>query len=220
MHGERMKPANDPRIDYKEVVRENYNKCAQAYGSSRSNVPNGEIEVLMERLPEKSRVLDIGCGNGVPNLVALSKYFKVTGVDISEEQIARAKRNVPNGNFLCCDIMKRDFGESEFDAIISYYAVFHLPKEEHMELFRRVYKWLSQSGYFIATLGCNDEEPYTEDDFFGVTMYWSNYGKDQYRAMLTEAGFHILDSFSVGHGYDETAVTKKKEEHPVFVMKK
>ena len=38
---------------------------------------------------------------------------------------------------------------------------------------------------FLCTLSDYPEEGYTEDDFFGVTMYWSNYGIHEYREILT-----------------------------------
>jgi 2-polyprenyl-3-methyl-5-hydroxy-6-metoxy-1,4-benzoquinol methylase len=46
-------------------------------------------------------VLDLGCGAGVP--VAremIARGFKVTGVDISAQQIEQARRNVPEAQFI------------------------------------------------------------------------------------------------------------------------
>ena len=41
------------------------------------------------------RVLDLGCGAGVPIARRLAERYKVTGVDISERQIMLVRRNVP-----------------------------------------------------------------------------------------------------------------------------
>jgi SAM-dependent methyltransferase len=214
-----MKPANNPAINYKELVRDNYDQCATEYAHARSVVPNSEIEILIQNLPKKSRILDIGCGNGSPNCVALSRYFHVTGIDISEKQIEYAKKNVPGGDFFCQDVMKQNLPQSNFDAVISFYTVFHLPKEEHYTLFSRIYNWLKPSGYFITTLGIVDEESYTEDNFFGTTMYWSHFGTEQYRNMLLEIGFTILDHSSSSHGYTGEA-GNKPENHATFVLQK
>jgi cyclopropane fatty-acyl-phospholipid synthase-like methyltransferase len=214
-----MKPANNPAINYKELVRGSYDECATAYANARSGIPNTEIEILVQNLPKGSRILDIGCGNGSPNCVALAAHFQVTGIDISKNQIDHAKRNVPSGVFYCHDVMEKNFDGSYFDAVVSFYAIFHLPKEEHGELFRRIYSWLKPSGYFIATLGSENEEAYTEDDFFGTTMYWSNFGKEQYTKMLLETGFKIFHYSSTGHGYTDPE-GYKQEQHTTFVLQK
>jgi 2-polyprenyl-3-methyl-5-hydroxy-6-metoxy-1,4-benzoquinol methylase len=214
-----MKPANNPAIHYKELVRDNYDQCVTEYSKARSVTPNTEVEILIQNLQKRSRILDIGCGNGSPNCVALSRYFRVTGIDISKKQIENAKKNVPDGDFFCQDVMQQIFNQSRFDAVISFYTIFHIPKEEHNKLFTRIYNWLKPSGYFITTLGNEDEETYTEDNFFGTTMYWSHFGKEQYRSMLLKIGVKILDDNNSAHGYtDESG--RKQENHATFVLQK
>lgn len=48
-------------------------------------------------IPKDATVLEIGCGSG--NLLSLLNTKKVTGLDISEKQIAAARKNVPWGTF-------------------------------------------------------------------------------------------------------------------------
>jgi 2-polyprenyl-3-methyl-5-hydroxy-6-metoxy-1,4-benzoquinol methylase len=51
------------------------------------------------------RLLDLGCGCGVPVARELVRHgVSVTGVDISEVQIARAHQLVPHGVFVVADI--------------------------------------------------------------------------------------------------------------------
>ena len=57
-----------------------------------------------------------------------------------------------------------------FNGAVAFYSVFHIPREEHPELFRRVYDWLQPGGYLLCTLTGFGEEAYTEDDFYGVTL--------------------------------------------------
>ena len=49
-------------------------------------------------------------------------------------------------------------------------------------------------GYLVCTLSHRSEEGYTEEDFFGVTMYWSNYGLSEYLEMLAGAGFVVVEA--------------------------
>ncbi len=68
----------------------------------------------------------------------------------------------------------------------------------------------------LATVTPDAEAAYTENDFFGATMYWSNYGLADYQAILTRIGFRLVDTVSVGHGYAPEA-RMPTEQHPVIL---
>ena len=64
---------------------------------------------LHSLLPAAARVLDAGCGCGVPvarDLVAAGHH--VTGVDVSAVQIDRARRLVPAAEFVRADLTTLD----------------------------------------------------------------------------------------------------------------
>lgn len=211
-----MKPALDPTIDYKRLVAEGYNTCAESYEQARRETVHPEIKWLKSQLPNRAHVLDIGCGSGLPVARELAKRFHVTGVDISAEQIRRARENVRHAEFFHSDIMALDFPAASFDAVVALYAIFHIPRGEHDRLFRNIRRWLKPGGYLLATLSGEPEEAYTERDFFGAPMYWSNYGMSEYRAMLAEAGFEIVSADEIGHGYSLDA---PKENHPLVICR-
>jgi len=81
--------ADDP----KQLVRRGYDVMSRRYDEGTGADPKYRnwIDALIARLDGGSRVLDVGCGSGVPmarELVAAGHH--VTGVDISEVQIGRA----------------------------------------------------------------------------------------------------------------------------------
>ncbi len=213
-----MTPANDPSVDYRALVRRGYDTCAQAYDGSRRTEPGTELEALSSRLQDGDSVLDIGCGAGVPIARSLARRCRVTGVDLSPEMLRHARRNVPDAHFICDDIMCVDLPPAGFDAVVAFYTVFHLPRELHAELFHRVYRWLRPRGLFLCTLSAYSEDGYTEDDFFGVTMYWSNHSIRQYREILTGIGFSLLQVSATGHGYQEG--TQPPERHPLVLARR
>ena len=192
---------DDTKYDYKELVKKGYDKCAEKYMKARISEKEESLELLIERLKNGSAVLDIGCGSGIPVAKQLSKNYKVVGIDISQSQIELAKENVKNAKFYCDDIMKTDLENESFDGVVSYYAIFHIPKEEHKLLFNKIYNILKPGGYLLVTLANKNEDSYTEDDFFDTTMYWSNYGVKEYLDILKDLNFEILYCSLVDHGY-------------------
>jgi cyclopropane fatty-acyl-phospholipid synthase-like methyltransferase len=214
-----MKPADDPTVDYRRLVREGYDRCSARYAEARRRESGRELELLAARLTPGSRVLDLGCGAGVPIAAALAREHRVTGVDVSSEQIRRARASVPGATFLLADAMAVEFPPESFAAVVSFYAVFHLPREEHEELFRRVHRWLAPGGYLAATVSHDREAAYTEDGFFGVRMYWSNWSREDYVEMLARLGFELLETSAIGHGYDAREA-RKPESHPLLFARK
>jgi len=213
------RPANDPNVDYKALVRDGYDRCAQEYADSRRGERHPELAFLLQRLQPGAAVLDVGCGCGLPICRELATQANLTGIDLSPAMIALARQNVSAGTFACGDIMSAQFPDSSFDAITAFYTVFHLPKQEHEELFRRIHRWLKPNGYLLATLTLRDEDSYTEGDFFGVTMYWSNFGLPRYREMLSDLRFSILVVARLGHGFKK-GLTRAPEVHPLILAQK
>jgi cyclopropane fatty-acyl-phospholipid synthase-like methyltransferase len=125
----------------------------------------------------------------------LSRSHSVTGVDISEQQIVLAREYVPNAGFICDDIMQIKLQKNYWDAIISYYAIFHLNKDEQNLLFKRIYESLQENGYILFTLTNKNEDAYTENDFFGTEMYWNNFSLHEYITILKKIGFDIILEF-------------------------
>lgn len=219
MRESKLKPAIDPSVDYKALVQSSYDRCAAVYSEARMEDVHPEVKLLGELLDDGASVLDIGCGAGVPIARTLAERFTVTGIDISSEMILRAQSNVPEASFVHGDIMSMEFPDSSFDAVVAFYSIFHLPREEHAALFRRVHNWLKPGGYLMCTLNHSSESAYTEDDFFGVTMYWSNYGLRDYLEMLSGLGFSILRATSIGDGYSE-GHDLPAEDHPLVFARK
>lgn len=204
--------------NYKALVRSGYDQCAVAYHESRRSEAGIELDALYSSLEDGAAVLDVGCGAGVPVARALAKRFRVTGVDISESMISLARANVPAGRFVRADVMSAEFTPSTFDAATAFYSIFHVPREEHPTLFRRIHDWLKPGGYLLCLLPHYDEEAYI-DDFFGSTMYWSSYALEDYLQMLNHTGFDILEESFVGSGFDE-AVVAEPENHPIVFARK
>jgi SAM-dependent methyltransferase len=214
-----LNEAVDSEVDYKKLVRAGYDLCAESYAAARREDDGEQLSALLRLLPDGSRVLDLGCGAGVPIARELAKQHRVTGVDASERMLALARAAVPDARFVLGDILDVTFEARTFDAAVAIFVLFHLPHEEHGSVFERVWSWLRPGGYFLATLSEDAEAPYTEDDFFGTRMYWSNLGYAEYRELLLGLGFEIVGERIVGHGYGRRRQARD-ERHPMVLAQK
>ncbi len=175
-----------------DLVKKSYNKVAENYSSQRDQFKNNKyLDELVKLLKPGSTILDIGCGAGVPiDKYLIEKGFKVKGIDISENQIELAKRNLPKGDFSVVDMSELKNGEYKVDAVVSFYAIFHIDREKHLELFNKIRTFLPEKGLMLITMGASEWEG--SEDFHGANMWWSHYGADKNKEIVKEAGFKIL----------------------------
>ena len=186
-------------MDFKKTVKDGYNTIANRYLAERTRDSQDVrlLDELMERLPGNAKVLDAGCGAGIPISEILSEHFQVTGVDFSEAQVELAKKNVPTAEFLCEDMTKMDFPDETFNGITSYYAIIHIPREEHQALLANFHRMLKPGGLALLCLGAEHLIDDIDENYLGTRMYWSHYDADTYLNMLRDCGFEILWSRNV-----------------------
>jgi SAM-dependent methyltransferase len=183
-------------LNGKRIVQDGYDVLAEAYLRVRST-DSEDVRLLKElstHLPDGARVLDAGCGAGIPVARILSERFHVVGVDISARQVALARENVPNAVFIQADLVTLDLPDASFEAIVSYYAIIHVPREEHPTLLANFQRMLAPSGLLLVSMGAGDNPDDTEENWLdgGATMYWSHYGREDNLRMIADAGFEII----------------------------
>lgn len=206
-------------IGPKELVRTGYNTVSYAYRSEQPDEAWREytkwINELTPFIPKRALVLDLGCGCGLPATKLLAEEFIVTGVDISEVQIARARKLVPRATFMHRDMCNLDFAAESFAAIVSLYAIIHVPLEEQPKLVTDIFTWLQPGGYLLATVG-SERWTGTEQNWLevpGGTMYWSHADIATYLQWFAEAGFVVQwDRFIPEGESGHTLLFAKKPE--------
>lgn len=183
----------------KRLVAAGYDAVADAYAElERPGLEWPRLRLLRDllgRLPPGSSVLDLGCGNGVPALREIVRQHKGVGVDISGVQAAHARANVPSAEVLHADAMELDFGANSFAAVVAFYLLDHLPREEHAPLLAKLYDWLSPGGYLLFSVEPYDEPAYT-GDWLGKPMFFSSFDPETTVGLVRAAGFEVLEAHS------------------------
>jgi cyclopropane fatty-acyl-phospholipid synthase-like methyltransferase len=186
------------RTGQKRLVSNSYDHIAADMLRLATSEPPGRKAGYLERvtsgLPPDARVLDLGCGPGLQS-AWLSERFRTTGVDISRGQLALARERAPGASLLLADMSSLAFAPQSFDAIVAFYSIIHLPREEHASLFASMHGWLKPHGRAVVVLGSEDSEG-SETNWldFGADMWWSHFDAQTGLEMLRAAGFTIIES--------------------------
>jgi len=145
---------------------------------------------LVSRLPRGARVVELGCGGGTEETRALAERFRLTGVDLSAEQVRRARARVRGAEFVHGDITELELEPGSVDAVAAFYVLNHVPRELLSGLFARVHRWLVSGGLFLATLGAGDLPGWT-GEWLRQPTHFAGFAPEKNRRLLSDAGFEL-----------------------------
>lgn len=180
---------------------------------------------------EQIRILDLGCGTGLEldQVFLRAPNAKITGIDLAAGMLNRLREkfrtrahqiSLIEGNYL--DV---PFGQSEYDYAISSLTTHHLPPENKVVVYRKIYSALKLHGVYVE----GDQSIPKEREGGGLGRFRREVARlpDANRArwnfditlspetnmnLLKEAGFQGVDLIWVNPGKCAVISAEKTEE--------
>jgi SAM-dependent methyltransferase len=182
-------------LDPRRIVADGYDRIADRYQAWSPGRPSAArlraLDLADSLIPRGADVLELGCGAGIPMTARIAGGRHVTGIDISPEQIRRARHNVPDATFRVGDMTALEWPEASVDAVVAFYSLTHVPRDDQPALLRRIHDWLRPGGAFVASFGVEDDPGTVEADWLGVDMYFSHFSARRNRRLVGEAGLVV-----------------------------
>jgi 2-polyprenyl-3-methyl-5-hydroxy-6-metoxy-1,4-benzoquinol methylase len=178
----------------RHLVAAGYDVIADAYLDrfGVSAVRQKWLGHLIESLPPKGgRVLDLGCGAGIPvarDLAALG--HSVLGVDGSAQQIVRARHNVPAATFVQADMCEVEFDTASFDGVGAFYSITHLAPAQQDQLICKMAAWLKPGGTLIASFGAGEAREWI-GEWLGTMMFFGHGSEEATLKCLRDARLNV-----------------------------
>jgi SAM-dependent methyltransferase len=174
-----------------------YQRHARAWASDRGDrlFEGAWLDRFLGLIPDRPRVLDIGCGSGEPiGRYLIGKGCAVTGVDASPEMIAMCAARFPDQDWRVADMRILSLGR-RFDGLLAWDSFFHLGHDDQRRMF----------GVFRAHAGAGAALMFTSGPAHGVAMgsyageplHHASLAPEEYRALFAEHGFaevaHVVE---------------------------
>ncbi len=109
-----------------------------------------DIPEIVRRNVEPGRALDFGCGTGRSTRFLRGLGFEATGVDISEQMLAKARELDPEGDYrLSTENGPVGLEEGSFDLVFSAFTFDNVPIQAKTTLFTSLRRLLKSDGRLV-----------------------------------------------------------------------
>lgn len=203
-----------PGDEAKDAVRAQYGSVGDAYVTSTGHATGGDLQrmVALSGATPDTRMLDIATGGGHVARAFASHVGSVLATDLTPEMIAHAGQafrqwglaNVATG---IADAEDLPYDDGAFDLITCRIAPHHFPNVDRFV--GEVYRVLASGGTFILVDSTVPEGE--QGDFFNRfeklrdPSHVRSLTIDEWRALLSEAGFAVgeVETFTKTHDFTD-----------------
>lgn len=146
---------------------------------------------------KNAKILDLCCGAGQTTQFLTRYSNDVTGLDVSPLAIERAKKNVPQANYVVGAAEKMPLGDAQFDIVHTSAALHEMTPTQLQQIFEEVYRVLKPGGIFTFIDLHQPTNPlfvpslYTFMFLFETDTAWTMIEADL-AEKITGTGFQIL----------------------------
>jgi SAM-dependent methyltransferase len=185
-------------MDNIDFVKNGYREVVDEYRATKDE-SQAQIPIFEKWLDKIDNALELGCATGYPiGKEILERGKKYTGIDLSPEHIAIARKTYPqwSDHFIEGEMLSfvKSQPDHNYSGVVSMFSIRHLPRINHVELFYNIKRILKSGGHFLVDL------PQYSDDgrdswFNGKPMYWSSFSEEWSKLTLKELGFFLLEEF-------------------------
>ncbi len=129
-------------------MKPQFGKLKEAYDQARRGYPIDVYNYLLGLLPDKSVVLDVGCGTGISTRELAADFSEVIGSDNDLEMLKVAEKyNSPNIKYVHASAQSLPFKDENFDVVTAFGAFHWFCDAKSIQELKRV---LKKDGFLVV----------------------------------------------------------------------
>lgn len=134
-----------------------------------------KLNNFLRLINKNSKILDLGCGTGHKTNFIHKKGFNIIGIDSSKKAITYAKASYLKIQFNKQNILKTNFKQNSFDAIISI-AVMHCLKKSQMQKYvKEIKRILKKNGLLFQLVLSSEDQTKVQEKQIEPNTYLGKY---------------------------------------------
>jgi ubiquinone/menaquinone biosynthesis C-methylase UbiE len=173
-----------------------YDKIADDYPRrTRDLIPINELEKFVSLVPKGAKILDAGCGYGRCSEMLLKKGYDVTGIDLSEKLLEKAK-TIKRARFYFMDVRNLDFPEKSFDAVWCNSVLLNLKKQDALKALKEFNHVLKGGGILFINVRKGAKKGMVKEGSSGESRFFRYFLEGEIKDLAGKAGFRILEIYT------------------------
>jgi len=171
-----------------------YNEEAESFIASRSSSTIGVsvVRSWAQSFPAGTRILEIGCGGGIPiTQTLIHEGLDVYAVDASPQMVSAFRHNFPGTPVICEAAEQLHNIDRRFDAAIAWGLMFLLTPEVQKTVIQNIGNVLNRGGRFLFT---SPKEAVTWNDIRTGRKSVS-LGASEYQSLLSSANLSLTAEY-------------------------
>jgi ubiquinone/menaquinone biosynthesis C-methylase UbiE len=198
-------------MNTKKSIKKAYDDAADDYAAKfwneleNKNLDRILLRWLADQVPSSEKVLEIGSGPGEVSGYLSRFHDGCIGTDLSEQMIRNAKEYFPKVKFEVQDFFNLRYADDSFAAVVAFYAIVNLTKEEIGKVLVETKRVLKPNGIFLFTFHVRKtKSTLTIERFFAKDNQLSFYlyTIEEIRKLIKSVGFETIDTIT-RHPYKE-----------------
>ena len=152
--------------EYATVYEDSVDRSVSFTGRNAAFYARRKVEILEDIVRpglgslQGVKLLDVGCGTGTTDRYLAGRVRTLHGVDISEEMLVKAQRNVPKAKFAWYDGEKLPFADESFDVVVAICVLHHVPVSKRFKFVSEMVRVTRPQGV-VAVFEHNPYNPLT-----------------------------------------------------------
>ena len=145
-------------LNDRDPIERSYDAVAEEYAEQFADelvhkpFDRGLLEQFAHRVRPEGMVAELGCGPGqIARFLRDAGVVNLCGFDISREMIAVARRRHPDIEFRRGDMRALDLADQSLAAVVGFYSIIHLRREELGAAFREFRRLLEPGGKLLLS---------------------------------------------------------------------
>ncbi len=150
---------------------EKYNKIYSSSNVSEDVKPSQILSLIWKNFLPSSKILDLGCGQGIDSLFLAKNDFSVIAIDssdvaINQIKIKKDEFKLDNLELICGDI--NDFGieKNKYQVIICRNVLNFLDKDKALKILNSLQDNIQKGSYIIIEVFTKDDPSFLSDNKF------------------------------------------------------
>jgi len=150
---------------------QNYNEIYSTSNTLDGIKPSQILSLIWKNFLPNSKILDLGCGQGIDSLFLSKNGFSVTAIDSSDVAIKQIKIKkdefkLDNLELICGDINDFNIEKNKYQVIICRNVLNFLDKDKAREILNDLQDNIRKGSYIIIEVFTKDDSSFLSDNKF------------------------------------------------------